>query len=310
MVTVRLTGIRLDSDEIGCLPLDSSGARKPSTRHCRINPKKKEALWQALKYLAGRTVAPRYGETGSKNAERIDDHTYGTSGQYSNAHVMSVDSAIRQHGTAPRNALQHRYFSTVVHTSDNMNTNHGIGAGSSGSHGPTEGAHTPPSRTSSSSSATATPNKSQLQFSPLRRGLAPGMPVFVLIGMPKMIVEHVLNFCHTHGAATDNVADTRLTKWQAAPLVPLTVTLDKNKISVNYKMLFTIIDAATGAERLDSSPLTKANWVQSPAGPHPDFRKDLPFPPSLHSGTAPLSTHFTLIGSQDLVVKSHLNLST
>ncbi|KAJ8888068.1 hypothetical protein PR048_007554 [Dryococelus australis] len=36
----------------------------------------------------------------------------------------------------------------------------------------------------------------------------------------------------------------------------------------------------------------------------------LPFPPPLHSGAAPFSPHFTLIGSQDLVVKSHPNLST
>ncbi|XP_063219944.1 nuclear factor 1 X-type isoform X2 [Bacillus rossius redtenbacheri] len=54
-----------------------------------------------------------------------------------------------------------RYFSTVVHTSDNMNTNQGIGTGSNGSHGSSEGAQPPPSRTPSSSSATAAPNKTQ-----------------------------------------------------------------------------------------------------------------------------------------------------
>ncbi|KAJ8875229.1 hypothetical protein PR048_023124 [Dryococelus australis] len=67
-----------------------------------------------------------------------------------------------------------------------------------------------------------------------------------------------------------------------------------------------------------SSP-TKADRVQSPAGPLPDFRKRescrtmplvggfsraLPFPSALHSAAAPLSPHFTFIGSQDLVVKS------
>ncbi|KAJ8878725.1 hypothetical protein PR048_019311 [Dryococelus australis] len=34
------------------------------------------------------------------------------------------------------------------------------------------------------------------------------------------------------------------------------------------------------------------------------------FPPSLHSGATPFSSHFTFIGSQDLVVKSSPNLST
>ncbi|KAJ8865950.1 hypothetical protein PR048_033473 [Dryococelus australis] len=36
----------------------------------------------------------------------------------------------------------------------------------------------------------------------------------------------------------------------------------------------------------------------------------LPFPPPFHSGAAPYSPHFTLIGSQDLVVKSRPNLFT
>ncbi|KAJ8887533.1 hypothetical protein PR048_013749 [Dryococelus australis] len=39
------------------------------------------------------------------------------------------------------------------------------------------------------------------------------------------------------------------------------------------------------------------------------FLGDLPFPPPLHSGAAPFSLHFTIIGSQDLVVKSHTTLS-
>ncbi|KAJ8891090.1 hypothetical protein PR048_010600 [Dryococelus australis] len=40
------------------------------------------------------------------------------------------------------------------------------------------------------------------------------------------------------------------------------------------------------------------------------FLGDLPFSPPLHSGAAPFSPHFTLIGSQDVVVKSHPNLTT
>ncbi|KAJ8877674.1 hypothetical protein PR048_022129 [Dryococelus australis] len=71
---------------------------------------------------------------------------------------------------------------------------------------------------------------------------------------------------------------------------------------------------AAVAERLDCSLYTKANRVQWPAGSLPDFRKSyremplvggfsrgsLPRPP-LHSGAAPFSPHFTLIGSQHLV---------
>ncbi|KAJ8879638.1 hypothetical protein PR048_020246 [Dryococelus australis] len=40
------------------------------------------------------------------------------------------------------------------------------------------------------------------------------------------------------------------------------------------------------------------------------FLGDLPFPPSLHSGAAPFSHHFTLIGFQEFVVKSCRSLST
>ncbi|KAJ8898523.1 hypothetical protein PR048_003883 [Dryococelus australis] len=80
---------------------------------------------------------------------------------------------------------------------------------------------------------------------------------------------------------------------------------------------------SVAADWLDCSPPTKANRVQSPAGPLPDFRKwescwtmpflgDLPPPnhPPLQSDAAPFSPHFTLIGSQDLVVKSRPKLST
>ncbi|KAJ8871519.1 hypothetical protein PR048_027841 [Dryococelus australis] len=83
---------------------------------------------------------------------------------------------------------------------------------------------------------------------------------------------------------------------------------------------------ATLAERLECSPPTKANWVLSPARRHigflvsgnrvgrcrwsAGFLRVLPFPPPLHYSAAPLSTHFTLIGCQDLAVRSHPNLST
>ncbi|KAJ8895233.1 hypothetical protein PR048_000558 [Dryococelus australis] len=86
-----------------------------------------------------------------------------------------------------------------------------------------------------------------------------------------------------------------------------------------------LLSGAAVTKRLDCPPSTKANRVQSPAGSLPDSRKwescrtmplvggvfngDLPFPPPLHSGAAPFSLRSTLIGSQDLVVKSRPNLS-
>ncbi|KAJ8871294.1 hypothetical protein PR048_027602 [Dryococelus australis] len=86
-----------------------------------------------------------------------------------------------------------------------------------------------------------------------------------------------------------------------------------------------VLPGAAVAERLDCSHHTKVNRVQSPAGSlrifasgncagrcrwSAGFLGDLPFPPSLHSDAAPFSLHFTLIVSQNLVVKSHTNLST
>ncbi|KAJ8868493.1 hypothetical protein PR048_030021 [Dryococelus australis] len=72
---------------------------------------------------------------------------------------------------------------------------------------------------------------------------------------------------------------------------------------------------AVVAERLVCSSPTKANRVQSPAGSHQIFASgnragrfrwsagflgDLPFPPPLHSGAAPLTPRLALFGSQGL----------
>ncbi|KAJ8872207.1 hypothetical protein PR048_025809 [Dryococelus australis] len=80
---------------------------------------------------------------------------------------------------------------------------------------------------------------------------------------------------------------------------------------------------ATVAERLDNSPPTEANGVQSPAGSlrifasrnragrcrwSAGFLGNLPFSPPFNSGAVPFSPHFTFIGSQDLAVKSRPNL--
>ncbi|KAJ8888462.1 hypothetical protein PR048_007952 [Dryococelus australis] len=82
---------------------------------------------------------------------------------------------------------------------------------------------------------------------------------------------------------------------------------------------------AAVTERLDCSPPTKANRIQSPAGRSrilaygnsaepwrwsAGFLGDLPSPPPLHSGSAPFSPHFILIDSQNLAVKSRSNTST
>ncbi|KAJ8898396.1 hypothetical protein PR048_003756 [Dryococelus australis] len=72
---------------------------------------------------------------------------------------------------------------------------------------------------------------------------------------------------------------------------------------------------ATVAERLSRSPPTKANRVQYPARSHVGiapvdaagrrvFSGISRFPPHFHSGTAPCSPRFTLIGSQDLDIKA------
>ncbi|KAJ8893631.1 hypothetical protein PR048_006231 [Dryococelus australis] len=82
---------------------------------------------------------------------------------------------------------------------------------------------------------------------------------------------------------------------------------------------------AAVAQWLACPPPTKANMVQSPAWPPrifacgnragrcrlwAGFLGDLPFPPPLHSSTAPYSPRFTLIGSQDHDVKSRQNFIT
>ncbi|KAJ8897077.1 hypothetical protein PR048_002423 [Dryococelus australis] len=96
-----------------------------------------------------------------------------------------------------------------------------------------------------------------------------------------------------------------------------------NFIDGNTGSMVVGAESATDVEdvdyRLDCSPPTKANRAQSPAcsllifasGTHTGqflwsagYLEDIPFPPPLHSSTAPYSPHFTLIGSQDLDVKS------
>ncbi|KAJ8870017.1 hypothetical protein PR048_029028 [Dryococelus australis] len=82
---------------------------------------------------------------------------------------------------------------------------------------------------------------------------------------------------------------------------------------------------ATVVERLACSPPTKATRVQSPAGPlrifacgnragrcrwSAGFLGDPPFPPALSFRRCPIFISITLIGSQDLDVKSRPNLFT
>ncbi|KAJ8881317.1 hypothetical protein PR048_017798 [Dryococelus australis] len=76
---------------------------------------------------------------------------------------------------------------------------------------------------------------------------------------------------------------------------------------------------ANQRQRLACSPPNMENLVQFPAGTLPDFRmwRIVPDdaavggdPSPIHSGVAPYSFHFILIGSQDLAVKSRPNLYT
>ncbi|KAJ8890797.1 hypothetical protein PR048_010306 [Dryococelus australis] len=82
---------------------------------------------------------------------------------------------------------------------------------------------------------------------------------------------------------------------------------------------------AAVAARLDCSPPTKVNWVQSPTGTLRIFSRGyrarrcrwpagflgaLPFTLPPHSGDAPYSPHSTLIGSRDIDVKTRPNLFT
>ncbi|KAJ8881401.1 hypothetical protein PR048_017882 [Dryococelus australis] len=67
-----------------------------------------------------------------------------------------------------------------------------------------------------------------------------------------------------------------------------------------------LLSGAAVAEWLDYSPPTKANWWES-CRTMPlvgGFSRGPPVSPSLHSSAAPFSTHFTLIGSEDLIVNN------
>ncbi|KAJ8866561.1 hypothetical protein PR048_032420 [Dryococelus australis] len=83
---------------------------------------------------------------------------------------------------------------------------------------------------------------------------------------------------------------------------------------------------ATVVWRIEYSPPTNGNRVRLPVGSHPGifacgnragrcrcsagFLGDLPFPPPSHSGACSILASFTLIGSQDLAVKSRPNIFT
>ncbi|KAJ8867883.1 hypothetical protein PR048_031688 [Dryococelus australis] len=86
-----------------------------------------------------------------------------------------------------------------------------------------------------------------------------------------------------------------------------------------------VTETGYGTERLDCSPPTKANWIQSPAGSLRIFASGSrarrcvgwrvfseisPPPPTFHSEAAIYSPHFCLLYSQYLAVKSHPNLFT
>ncbi|KAJ8888158.1 hypothetical protein PR048_007645 [Dryococelus australis] len=130
---------------------------------------------------------------------------------------------------------------------------------------------------------------------------------FLLLALLAAKMGTMVAFCHW------------LTKWP--PAIP---TANMVVVCINHTFNNSVT-GATVAERLALSPPTKANRAQSPAG-SPDFRKwesrrTMPLvggssrgspvsPPPPNSGTAPIFPSITLIGSQDLAVKSRPNLFT
>ncbi|KAJ8875319.1 hypothetical protein PR048_023214 [Dryococelus australis] len=124
---------------------------------------------------------------------------------------------------------------------------------------------------------------------------------------------------HTGGAPTDSATGGRLIRQKMnnsfytehQPLTPAKFHQRRNAFSQS-------LAGATVAERLDRSPLTKANRAQSPVGPLPNFRKwescrTTPLIAGFFFGgspvsprpyiPAPLHTSISLIGSQDLAFK-------
>ncbi|KAJ8868786.1 hypothetical protein PR048_030326 [Dryococelus australis] len=89
---------------------------------------------------------------------------------------------------------------------------------------------------------------------------------------------------------------------------------DPNKHQVKIRRLLGIILRHLGIF-LFSATTRKRGFRMNFFGRHEmgynaDFLSDLPFPQPLYSGASPYSTHFTVVGSQDLDVKSRPNLST
>ncbi|KAJ8894968.1 hypothetical protein PR048_000276, partial [Dryococelus australis] len=161
-------------------------------------------------------------------------------------------------------------------------------------------------------------------------GSGSGITVFAPMGMPETVIERVLNFCYTHGTATDEMSDTRATT--SSRVTELRHSNEKSVLFADTGAYdcgvfdgsrVRFLHRPRWAERLTCSPPTKANRVQSTARSlrvfacgyragrcrcSAGFLGDLQFPQSLRSGTAPYSPRFTLFGSQDQEVKSRPNL--
>ncbi|KAJ8890375.1 hypothetical protein PR048_009883 [Dryococelus australis] len=104
------------------------------------------------------------------------------------------------------------------------------------------------------------------------------------------------------------VNNKRITTQFSRPLVAQSVDVPPNWGAGGYGFESRVRGAAVTG-RLDCSPPTKANRVQSPAGNRAGrcrwsagFLGELQFPPPLRSGAVPWSPHFTIIGSQHPVV--------
>ncbi|KAJ8869005.1 hypothetical protein PR048_030551, partial [Dryococelus australis] len=143
----------------------------------------------------------------------------------------------------------------------------------------------------------------------------------IFSGISRLLHPCVPALLHTRLASLPSALDVKSNPNMLTPLSPepLTEALSDIGYDTTHRSSPCTCSSsgATVDERLDSSPPTKANRVQSPAGSLPDFSKwgscltmplvggfsrGSPVPPPLYYGAVSFSPRFTLIGSQDLLV--------
>ncbi|KAJ8865958.1 hypothetical protein PR048_033482 [Dryococelus australis] len=109
--------------------------------------------------------------------------------------------------------------------------------------------------------------------------------------------------------------------WLASDLSEAAVTFSTSTLpsagfklrtrhGTNYQTCLQCAGVAVAERLACSTPTSRLGIAPDGCRWSAGFLGDLPFPPPSHSGAAPFSLYFTLIGSQDLDVKIHPNLST